>query len=395
MRNKPHPGLDQKGSNKIMKTVIKTIIAVISITLAQGTGFAGGFNLQKMTAGNMKASGDPDLRRVAMAGADDRLEPGDASAVQRKLAESTVAMFKSNELTIRADGSAYITRPTMLENRLFLYSDRPERFSEQVANAAGSGALVGDDLVLTAGHMFPPVTGTSCEDWIYVFGYALKGDGKVATDFPAKDVYRCQEVIAQRLQYGRANFLRFYGRTTEYPIEFTDEGTVDGPDYALIRLTRKVKNRAPLAIKRTPAKTGDKVFMIGYPSSLPVKVIGNGSVASISARGFLTTDLDSFSGSSGSPVFDAATLKITGVHVRGNPDYKDGHFVRDSQAAAWSEETHSSEFQQLIPVTEMEKGIDANLNGTYHALRPGSGGALVPAVYYPSPALPGNPAQGI
>ena len=374
---------------------MKNILMAVAIMLASGAGFAGDFGLQTMTAGDVKVSGAPNLLSVAMAGADDRLEPGDATAVQRKLAESTVAMFKPGELTIRDDGSAYITRPTPLKDRMFLYSDRPERFSDQVANAAGSGALVGDDLILTAGHMFPPVTGTSCESWIYVFGYALKGDGKAVTDFPADNVYRCAEVIAQRLQYGRANFFRFYEHVTEYELVFNDEGLVDGPDYALIRLTRKVKGRVPLAISRTPAKTGDRVFMIGYPSCLPVKVIGNGSVVSISTLGFMTTDLDSFSGSSGSPVFDAATLKIAGVHVRGNPDYKDGHFVRDSQAAAWSQETLTPEFQKLIPVTEMEKTIDAKLNGTYYTPGPGTGGMAVPAVYYPLPASIGGPSQGI
>jgi hypothetical protein len=97
-----------------------------------------------------------------------------------------------------------------------------------------------------------------------------------------------------------------------------------GPDFALIQLDRKVTGHKPLAINRTSSlKKGDGIFVIGHPVGLPLKVAGGATVRDFSKIGYFTSDLDTFGGNSGSPVFNARTNLIEGILVRGDEDFVD------------------------------------------------------------------------
>ncbi len=99
-------------------------------------------------------------------------------------------------------------------------------------------------------------------------------------------------------------------------------GRSAGPDFALIRLDRKVTGHNPLAINRSAGlAAGDGLFVIGHPVGLPLKVAGGATVRDVPMEGYFTTDLDTFSGSSGSPVFNAKTKLIEGILARGDEDF--------------------------------------------------------------------------
>ncbi len=227
-------------------------------------------------------------------GRDDRVELFEASWQERQLADSVVSMWESkNVLEDRRTGSFSLNTMNIGETLALCPG---ERFREQGIGAFCTGALVGEDLIMTAGHCVPAQA--ACDGMKIVFGYAIAAPGASApASIGAADVYSCKRIL-------------------------TRAETNNGPDYALIRLDRKVSGRRPLGINRTGnLKEGSKVLVIGHPIGLPLKIAGSAAVRYVSPRGYFVTDLDTFGGNSGSPVFNAATGLIEGILVRGGRDF--------------------------------------------------------------------------
>ena len=110
-----------------------------------------------------------------------------------------------------------------------------EKFREQPIGAFCSGSLVGEDLVMTAGHCVK--NDSDCADTRMVFGYAIKKEGEAAvTTLPSGEVYSCSKIVK-----------RFLGGE---PGSDNPEGQHLGADFALIQLDRKVTGHKPLAINR-------------------------------------------------------------------------------------------------------------------------------------------------
>ena len=59
----------------------------------------------------------------------------------------------------------------------------------------------------------------------------------------------------------------------------------------------------------------------GHPSGLPRKITANASVTDNESRTRFTTNLDSFGGNSGSPIFASPSNLLIGILVEGRPDY--------------------------------------------------------------------------
>ena len=181
------------------------------------------------------------------------------------------------------------------------------RFREQTSGASCSGTLVGEDLVLTAGHCI--VKEADCKGMNFVFGYAIAAPGeKARTEVDAGDVYACSKIVKRELL------------SYSVTVDHNSPQTVYGPDFALVQLDRKVSGRKPMAINRLGGiKKGDRLFITGHPSGLPFKFTPNGSVVQQVRKedAYFATNLDAFPGNSGSAVFNADTLLIEGIHVRG------------------------------------------------------------------------------
>ncbi len=225
-------------------------------------------------------------------GTDNRQDYFEAFPYMRQLSDSVASFWKGE--SVEAAGGSYRLKAETFGKKANLCPG--EKFSEQPVGAFCSGSLVGDDLVMTAGHCITDES--DCADAKIVFGFAVTtSGGKAPTTVPQKDVYSCKKIVTRRL-----------------------EG--DGPDYALIRLDRKVTGRRPLAISRgSTLRTGSKVFVIGYPVGIPLKVSGDATVRDVSKPGFFVANLDTFGGNSGSPVFNASNNLIEGILVRGDEDF--------------------------------------------------------------------------
>ena len=59
---------------------------------------------------------------------------------------------------------------------------------------------------------------------------------------------------------------------------------------------------------------------MGHPSGLPLKY-ADGARVFETENDYFSTNLDTFGGNSGSPVFNADTLEVEGILVRGDTDY--------------------------------------------------------------------------
>ena len=247
-------------------------------------------------------------------GNDDRLDYFEASPALRQLADSVVSLWPSKQVRVEGDQARLAT----IGFGQALNLCPGEKFAEQPIGAFCSGTLVADDVIMTAGHCI--TDDKSCADARFVFGYNVDREGGQArTTVPAKDVYTCKRIIRRDLDKQPSGIIG-----TGLFIAGALLGKQPGPDYALIQLDRKVEGRRPLPVNRSGgAKVGDRIFVIGHPVGLPVKIAGDASVRNTDPKAFFLTDLDTFGGNSGSAVFNAGTNQIEGILVRGGTDFVD------------------------------------------------------------------------
>lgn len=166
-----------------------------------------------------------------------------------------------------------------------------ERFREQsvVIVPHFTGFLVKDDVIALAGHSVNHRNLTSIR---VIFGYKMISSSVPIIELPDENIYNGKELISSSC----------HG---------------NGADWALIKLDRKVKDRAIALFSRTESSFGQSVYAIGHPVGLPQKYSGKARVIKICNRTFFTATLNIYSGNSGSPVFNGDTHEVIGIVSRG------------------------------------------------------------------------------
>jgi V8-like Glu-specific endopeptidase len=209
-------------------------------------------------------------------------------------------------------------------NRTKIRLCKGERFKGQRTLPECSGFLVGPDLLVTAGHCIN--TEMDCRNSRWIFDYH-KGNSQYYNGMIKREnVYFCKRIIKSRK---------------------------DPVDYALIRLDREVKGRTPLKI-RTKGRIADKqgLVVIGHPSGLPMKVTDGGMVKSNYSTSSFKTNLDTFVGNSGSPVFNSETGLVEGILVSGSTDYS-RNSSRCKTALVYSERVGNEKVTRITQLSDL------------------------------------------
>jgi V8-like Glu-specific endopeptidase len=262
-------------------------------------------------------------RQKSIYGTDDRQEWYEMTPNLQALSNSVAALFDGGDL-VESGGQVSISS-VPLGVRFQLCSS--QKFVNEPSAAYCTGFVVGPDLIATAGHCVDEQNVTSKR---VVFGYRMLTAGNSVLNVPAADVYKGSQMVAKI---------------------YTDANA----DWALFRVDHPFVGHPALAIRRQGTITkGEPVFVIGHPSGLPVKYAGNATVLDSAPKEYFRSNLDTFGGNSGSPIFNANTGIVEGVLVRGGPDYRSSGscnvaVVCPTTGCDGEDGTRTTEFCQYLP----------------------------------------------
>lgn len=168
---------------------------------------------------------------------------------------------------------------------------RNERFYDQPSTSLCTTFAVNDSTFITAGHC---VTGNSFKNTYIVYGYKMFSPDSVKTVYEDSLVFKIKNVRK-----------RVVSSTW---------------DYAVLTSDRAVPKDLQLPYSNKNIKLSDRLYVIGYPSGLPVKSAGGARTRYLRGQ-YLKISLDTYGGNSGSPVFDNQTHEVKGILIRGETDF--------------------------------------------------------------------------
>lgn len=259
--------------------MIKTTSSIILVIL---------FNIS-----NIKAGINPHIINKVIYGFDSRMDVFESSDnLLKELSHSVAAQIMDSSFSSITEDKYVLGERTLKDEGMCA----SEKFSNQVAEANCSGFLIAEDVLVTAGHCVRDEV--SCLNHHWVFDYANYESEKKSYTFSKDQVFRCTKVLAFK----------------------KDE--VNGNDYSVIRLDRKVKGRTLFKMRKTGKVSDDTVLsVLGFPSGLPLKIATGAVIRDNTNPIYFRINSDTYSGNSGSPVIDTRTGLIEGILVRGDIDY--------------------------------------------------------------------------
>lgn len=208
-----------------------------------------------------------------------------------KNAAATAILFEKSKLKLVGDEFKLNTNP--LDQHYPLCPD--EKFIKQPVLGFCSGVLIAPNRVLTAGHCME--SPQSCETTKFIFGWNL--DKSQNSAISTSQVYSCKKIIDLKLIFNK------------------------GIDYAIVELDRNVLDAEPVKLALTPKlNVGETITSYSYPLGLPLKVDTGTIIDSNPLLSFFKAEIDTFEGSSGSPLFDSKG-ELIGILSTGMSDFSE------------------------------------------------------------------------
>ncbi len=208
------------------------------------------------------------------------------------LVQATAGLISSNILS-KVDSENYlITNPPTLQTAINLCSN--EKFKNDIVLATCTGSLIAPNILVTAGHCVPSKTECPTAWWIFEYNNSAIKNNIIKS----KNIFKCQRVLDRELNMHNGN------------------------DYAIIELDHAANHLVPLKYRKNgQIKNRQSIFVIGHPTGIPAKLAAGARVEGNDNPLFFYSNLDTFGGNSGSPVFNTKTKKLEGILVRGATDY--------------------------------------------------------------------------
>jgi S1-C subfamily serine protease len=232
-----------------------------------------------------------------------RQEWFEASPVLQDDSRKVVSLVNSDQLELTVNHGRSFYRLSAKTFSTFRYMDHgvafplcaDEPYLQQPMGAFCSGVLVGDKVVATAAHCInsdPEAKATK-----FVFDFRMNDKDHSQSTFDDSEVFAGKRIIQRHPSYAQ-------------------------DDWELIELEKSVTDQGRIAQIRREGRLDQtqKVFAIGYPNGLPVKISAGGSVRdNIDSKVFLV-GLDVYTGNSGGPVFNEQHV-VEGILARGDKDF--------------------------------------------------------------------------
>lgn len=213
----------------------------------------------------------------------------------KDLAKSVFTFIPKNKLIKNSDNQFEFKQKNTLKDSINLCAHEP--FSDQISvGTRCSGFLADKSYGVTAGHcVSPALIPNFCQDYYIIFDYIYQGPNEHFMTLKPNSVRECDKI---------------------QKIKFDPSG--EGDDYAVLQFKDHVVDRPALKMRKIgKISNKSKLFMLGYPRGMAQKISLDGQVISNTDSTVFSTDLDCFHGNSGSPVFNAKTLLVEGLFIRG------------------------------------------------------------------------------
>ncbi|MCT4643010.1 MAG: serine protease [Bacteriovoracaceae bacterium] len=221
----------------------------------------------------------------------------------KKNSLSVAARFYKDDVLFSSNNTAKILNIRSLSSKDFGNICSFEKYASQPAISDCTGFMIADDIMLTAAHCIQEKEGTVhlentplCKDSLWVFNYEYSKKEKInLTAIPAKNIYECSRVLYGHLDYQK--------------------------DFAIIKLKRKVAHTYITKLSydfNYLNKT--ELYNISHPSGLPKKYIKGAKILKTSEN-FFMANVDTYGGSSGSPIFSKKNHDVLGLLFAGKQDY--------------------------------------------------------------------------